>query len=312
MLRPVGAIARYAMCGGAGAAAYDCATNDGSMLSQVIHQLVASASSGRAAGALASTADFGGSAVQRLELAELSAKLDRLASLAVWGFGTSRGARVPLGALLCAAGAIVGGLAVWAVATGRWWPTIQAKLESVEQAIGLVDAKVDARALELAAQLREQHAAILSAVGAMHASVRETDDKVCQLERRIEQIDETGKENNSGGRSRTLAPPCASRARRAAPAPLPLTPRQTARLCAIATGIKILCEVVATNFDLRQCPAPVLKRLHAYSGTGGELVQSRSPARALQPAPAQVARHSSPTLMEYLTSPSYDHNPAAC
>lgn len=217
MLRPVGAIARYAMCGGAGAAAYDCATNDGSMLSQVIHQLVASASSVRAAGALASTADFGGSAVQRLELAELSAKLDRLASLAVGGFGMSRGASVPLGALLCAAGAIVGGLAVWAVATGRWWPTIQAKLESVEQAIGLVDAKVDARALELAAQLREQHAAILSAVGAVHASVRKTDGKVCQLERRIEQIDETGKENNSGGRSRTLAPPCASRARRAAP-----------------------------------------------------------------------------------------------
>ncbi|KAG8470914.1 hypothetical protein KFE25_009335 [Diacronema lutheri] len=271
MFRPVGAIARYAACGGAGAAAYDSATNDESMLSHVIRQLVASASNGAApfrSGALASIPyDINARAAPSLELAELSAKLDRLTSLSLGRFAASRGARIPFGAVMCATGALVGGLAIWAIATGRWWPTIRAKLELVEQAIGAVDAKVDARASELSAQLSEQHSQVLSAVSTVGASVCALDAKVGRLEERIAEMGETEKENNA--------------------------------------GIKILCDVVATNFDLRQCPAPVLKRLHDFSGSSTDLVEARPAPRAVQPALAPVERQTStPTLMEYLTAPS--------
>lgn len=219
MSRPISAIARYAACGGAGAAAYDCAVNEGSMLSHVIHQLVTSASS-PPAGTFASSSDYAGSALHRLELADLSAKLDRLTSISMGSFAASRGTRVSLGALLCAAGAVFGGLAVWAIATGRWWPTIQAKLELVEQAIGLVDAKVDARASELSAQLTEQHAQVMSAVSLVSESVYELDGKLCKVERRIDDIDDTTKENNSGAcrtrifRVQALAPACVARRHR--------------------------------------------------------------------------------------------------
>ncbi|KAJ1627021.1 hypothetical protein T492DRAFT_1028507 [Pavlovales sp. CCMP2436] len=271
MLRTVGPIARYAACGGAGAAAYDCATNDGSMLGQVIKQLVASAAQPREGGLAFPQLDYG-AALQRAELAELSAKLDRLTSIGLSGiFG--RGSRASTSALVCAAGVVFGGLAVWAIATGRWWPTVLAKLELVELAIGAVDAKVDARADATSAQLVQQHEQVLCAVGTVSASVSALDDKFCRLERRVVQMDETGQENNQ--------------------------------------GIKILCEVVASNFDLRSCPAPVLKRLHEFSGTGGELVENLSAVRTVQ-APAAVRLPSAPTtLMGYLTSPGSTHQ-AAC
>jgi len=309
MFRPVGAIARYAACGGAGAAAYDSATNDESMLSHVIRQLVASASNGAApfrSGALASIPyDINARAAPSLELAELSAKLDRLTSLSLGRFAASRGARIPFGAVMCATGALVGGLAIWAIATGRWWPTIRAKLELVEQAIGAVDAKVDARASELSAQLSEQHSQVLSAVSTVGASVCALDAKVGRLEERIAEMGETEKENNAGAPRTPSAcgPPTACVRARSDRRP---PPRRRGHLTTCArAGIKILCDVVATNFDLRQCPAPVLKRLHDFSGSSTDLVEARPAPRAVQPALAPVERQTStPTLMEYLTAPS--------
>jgi hypothetical protein len=79
-----------------------------------------------------------------------------------------------------------------------------------------------------------------------------------------------------------------------------------ARRVRARAGIHILCEVVASNFDLRQCPAPVLKRLHEFSGST-ELVEARPVAvRTVQQqgsgSVADAEPGSGPTLMQYLIS----------
>jgi hypothetical protein len=214
VLRPVGAIARYATFGGASIAAYDCAVGDGSMVSHIIKQLVASAASSRAPEfptlALAPAAVDHAMRLHGQELAELSAKLDVLTRVSLSHLAGRGGAsRVPIGTLLCAAGVVFGGLAAWAIATGRWWPTVNAKLEGIEQSISVVDAKIDMRAAELAAQLVDQHQQVLSAlscvsanvddkVGAVDLKVGAIETKLDRLERRIVEMDDMERENNRG------------------------------------------------------------------------------------------------------------------
>lgn len=307
-------IARYAVTGGASIAAYDYAMNDGSMVSSVVKQLVSSASEGLPPGLLALPVSAPAMPSVSREVLDLSAKLDRLTDLSLGHLAErARGARFSTSTLIWAAGFAVGGLAIYAVATGRWWPTLTAKLENMETSVRAVDAKVDARASELSAAMAENHAEVMQAVATVGDSVREVSSSVERLEQRMQTVEEVEKENNRGTRARAqLGEPAQHMPRRAARPPRPRSPARPRR--PVRAGIHILCEVVASNLDLRQCPAPVLKRLHDFSGSEYAVQPAQIEAhvqpvdRPMQPGPSSPNEAAS-SLMAYLTQPAASARP---
>jgi len=268
MLQGVGAVSRYALCGGASVAAYDCAVNDGSAVSQIV-KLVTSASSPLDKLQLTAMPAAPAAPIISPDVSELSAKLDRLTTLSLTRLQPQSSLRPSVSFALCTAGVVVGGLAAWAVFTGRWWPTVQKQLEEVVASVVAVDAKIDARADQIVSQLSVQHDELKADIAAVAGSVRRLEASHVETKAEVAEVATVARENNR--------------------------------------GIHILCEVVASNFDLRHCPSATLKKLHDFSGAEApaqaQLTGGPGPERSLQ-GPSDAAPAPQPSLMQYLTTPA--------
>lgn len=194
----LGSLSRYALCGGASVAAYDCSVNEGSAVAEII-KLVTSASSplDKLLPALPSLEAASAPAVAAADMSAISAKLDHLTQLSLTRpVVLTAGGRLSLFGL--ASGAIMGGLLVWAVSSGRLWPSVLRQLEQMMESISAVDVKIDARAEELLERVDERIAEVKAEVQMVGEKVERLDAKTDEIAARVTEIADVARENNQG------------------------------------------------------------------------------------------------------------------